>query len=153
MPGPLVAAFALFAVVSVVLAVADVRTHRVPDAVVLPAVAVGVALLAAAAGERGEPVRIAGVCLGAAGAFAACLVVHLARPSAFGGGDVKLAALVGAHLGWFGPDAVASGLALGFAAAGVAGLGVVAAGARRVELPFAPFLLLGAWARVVTGPW
>lgn len=153
MPGPLVAAFALFAVVSVVLAVADVRTHRVPDAVVLPAAAVGVALLAAAAAERGDTARIAGVCLGAAGAFAACLLVHLARPSAFGGGDVKLAALVGAHLGWFGPDAVAFGLALGFAAAGVAGLGVIAAGARRVELPFAPFLLLGAWARVVTGPW
>lgn len=153
MTNVLVIAFAGFAAVSIVLAVIDVRTHRVPDAVVLPATAVGVALLAAAAAERDEPTRIAGVCLGAAGAFLACLAVHLARPEAFGGGDVKLAALVGAHLGWFGADAVASGVALGFVAAGVAGLGVVAAGARRVDLAFAPFLLLGAWVRAAAGPW
>lgn len=146
---PVVVAFALFAVVSAVLAVGDVRRRRLPDLVVLPATIVGVLLLVAAAEGAGSPSRAAEVALGSAAAFGVCLLVRLARPEAFGGGDVKLAALVGAHLGWFGPEAVASGVAFGFVAAGVAGVGVLAAGGRGADLPFAPFLLLGAWVQVL----
>lgn len=146
---PVVVAFALFAVVSAVLAVGDVRRRRIPDRVVLPATIVAVLLLAVAAARTGCPSRAAEVALGAAAAFGVCLLVRLARPEAFGGGDVKLAALVGAHLGWFGPEAVASGIALGFVAAGCAAVGVVAAGGRGASLPFGPFLLLGAWVRVL----
>lgn len=146
---PVVVAFALFAVVSAVLAVGDVRRRRIPDRVVFPATIVAVLLLAVAAARTGCPSRAAEVALGAAAAFGVCLLVRLARPEAFGGGDVKLAALVGAHLGWFGPEAVASGVALGFVAAGVAGVGVLAAGGRGSDLPFAPFLLLGAWVQVL----
>lgn len=144
-----VVAFALFAVVSAVLAVGDVRRRRIPDRAVFPATIVAVLLLAVAAARTGCPSRAAEVALGAAAAFGVCLLVRLARPEAFGGGDVKLAALVGAHLGWFGPEAVASGVAVGFVAAGVAGLGVLAAGGRGSDLPFAPFLLLGAWVQVL----
>lgn len=142
-------ALSLFAVVSVVLAVIDVRRRRLPDAVVLPATIAAVLVLSIAAAIVGRPARAADVALGALGAFGACLLVRLARPEAFGGGDVKLAALVGAHLGWFGPEAVASGIALGFVAAGCAAFGVVAAGGRGASLPFGPFLLLGAWVRVL----
>lgn len=142
-------ALSLFAVVSVVLAVIDVRRRRLPDAVVLPATIAAVLVLSIAAAATGRPARAADVALGALGAFGACLLVRLARPEAFGGGDVKLAALVGAHLGWFGPEAVASGIALGFVAAGCAAVGVVAAGGRGASLPFGPFLLLGAWVRVL----
>lgn len=145
----LVLALTLFAVVSVVLAVTDVRRRRLPDVVVLPATIAAVLVLSIAAAATGRPARAADVALGALGAFGACLLVRLARPEAFGGGDVKLAALVGAHLGWFGPDAVASGIALGFVAAGCAAVGVVAAGGRGASLPFGPFLLLGAWVRVL----
>lgn len=146
---PAVVAFAVFAVVSAALAVGDVRRRRLPDRVMLPATIVAVLLLAVAAARTGCPSRAAEVALGAAAAFGVCLLVRLARPEAFGGGDVKLAALVGAHLGWFGPEAVASGVALGFVAAGVAGVGVLAAGGRGSDLPFAPFLLLGAWVQVL----
>lgn len=143
------AAYALFAVVSVVLAVIDVRQHRLPDAVVLPATASGVVLLSLAAAATGRPERATEVALGAAGAFAACLLLHLARPGAFGGGDVKLAGLVGAHLGWWGLEAVASGIGVGFLAAGVAAVGVLAARGRGVDLPLGPFLLGGAWAQIL----
>lgn len=145
----LVLALTLFAVVSVVLAVIDVRRRRLPDVVVLPATIAAVLVLSIAAAATGRPARAADVALGALGAFGACLMVRLARPEAFGGGDVKLAALVGAHLGWFGSEAVASGIALGFVAAGCAAVGVVAAGGRGASLPFGPFLLLGAWVRVL----
>lgn len=143
-------ALSLFAVVSVVLVITDVRRRRLPDVVVLPATAAAVLILAVAAATAGRPALAAAVAFGAVGAFGACLLVRLSRPEAFGGGDVKLAALVGAHLGWFGPEAVASGVALGFVAAGVAAVGVLAAGARGTSLPFGPFLLLGAWVRLLT---
>ena len=151
MPWALAPALSVFAVLSGVLAVVDARTRRLPDTIVLPGGAAVVLLLGAAALVVGEPVRLAGVGAGAAGAFAACLGVHLARPAAFGGGDVKLAALCGAVLGWGGLQAVASGIALAFLAGGVAGIGVVLGGARRTSFPFGPFLLFGTWWRVIAG--
>ncbi len=147
---PIVAAYALFAAVSVVLAVIDLRHHLLPDAVVLPATVSGVVLLSVAAACSGRPERATEVALGAIGAFGACLLLHLARPGAFGGGDVKLAGLVGAHLGWFGPEVVASGISLGFLCAGVAAVGMLAVRGRGAELPFGPFLLLGAWGQILS---
>lgn len=138
-------ALTVFAAVSVVLAVIDARHHRLPHALVLPALAVALALLTAAALAVDEASRIAGVWGGAASAFVVCLALHLARPAAFGGGDVTLAALVGAHLGWFGPDAVVSGLVIGFACGGAAAAGVLLSGARRATFAFGPPLLVGTW--------
>jgi len=151
MPWSLAPALSAFAVLSGVLAVVDARTRRLPDAIVLPGGAAVVLLLGAAALATGEPARLAGVGAGALSAFAACLVVHLARPAAFGGGDVKLAALCGAVLGWGGLEAVASGIALAFLAGGFGAAGALLAGRRGESIAFGPFLLLGAWGRVITG--
>lgn len=153
MPWAFAPALAVFAVLSVALAVTDVRSLRLPDRILLPGASAVLALMVAAAVATGTPDRVTGLGGGAVGAFAACLVVHLARPADFGGGDVKLAGLCGGVLGWFGPEAVASGIALGFVAAGVAACGVVLAGARGRAIAFGPFLLLGTWARVIAGPW
>lgn len=151
MPWPLAAALSVFAGLSVLLATVDARTRRLPDAILVPGGAAVVVLLVAAAVAIGEPARLVGIVAGALSAFAACLAVHLARPAAFGGGDVKLAALCGAVLGWGGLDAVASGIALAFVAGGIAATGVLLAGARRASIPFGPFLLFGAWWRVIAG--
>ncbi|MGX8249455.1 hypothetical protein, partial [Escherichia coli] len=78
-------------------------------------------------------------------AFLVCLALRVARPTAFGGGDVTLAGLAGTHLGWFGSDAVASGLAAGFLCGGAAGFGALLAAGRRAEFAFGPPLLLGTW--------
>ncbi len=142
----------VFAVAGVALAVIDVRTHRLPDAVVLPSLLVVTALLGAEAVRTGDPARAVGVGGGAAAAFAVALVLHRARPGAFGGGDVKLAALVGAPLGWYGPEAVASGLLLALLLGGVAAAGVLLAGDRRAEIAYGPWLLAGAWVRLLGGP-
>ena len=152
MPWALAPALTAFAVLGGVLAVVDARTHRLPDAILLPGGATVLVLLGGAAVTMGEPLRAVGVAGGAAGAFVACLTVHLARPSAFGGGDVKLAGLCGAVLGWIGPEAVASGIALGFIAGGIAATGAVLAGARDASIAFGPYLLAGAWARWLVGP-
>lgn len=138
-------ALVLFAALSALLAVVDARRHRLPHALVLPGLGCALALLTSAALAAGMPGRLAGIWGGAASAFLFCLVLHLVRPTGFGGGDVTLAALIGAHLGWFGSDAVIAGLLAGFVCGGVAAAGVLLAGARRVEFAFGPPLLLGAW--------
>lgn len=144
------AALAVFAVLSVVLAVVDHRHHRLPHALVLPGLALALTLLTSAALAAGEAERIAGAWGGAASGFLICLVLWFARPAAFGGGDVTLAALSGAHLGWFGPDAVVSGLVAGFLCGGAAGLGALLAAGRRARFAFGPPLLLGTWWALLT---
>ena len=138
-------ALAVFAAISVALAVVDVRRHRLPHALVLPGLALGLTLLTSAAFVAGEADRAPGVWGGAASAFLLGLALHLARPGDFGGGDATLAALVGAHLGWFGAEAVGAGLVLGFACGGTAAAGALLAGARNAEIAFGPPLLLGTW--------
>ncbi|MBN9212288.1 MAG: hypothetical protein BGO45_04300 [Microbacterium sp. 71-36] len=138
-------ALAVFAVGSVVLGVVDVRHHRLPHALVLPALALALALLTSAAFVAGEAGRLAGIWSGAAGAFVLGLALHLARPRDFGGGDATLGALLGAHLGWFGADAVVGGLVSGFVCGGAAAAGALLAGARRTGIAFGPPLLLGTW--------
>ncbi|MDQ1083599.1 MULTISPECIES: A24 family peptidase [Microbacterium] len=153
MPWALAPALTVFAGLGIELAVIDVRTHRLPDAILLPGAGAVIVLLAGAAVVTGTPDRALGLAGGAAASFAACLAVHLARPDAFGGGDVKLAGLCGAVLGWVGPEAVASGIALGFVAGGAAATGVVLSGARGASIAFGPFLLAGTWGRLLAGPW
>jgi leader peptidase (prepilin peptidase)/N-methyltransferase len=77
------------------------------------------------------------------GAFAFLLVAALAYPAGMGMGDVKLALLMGAMLGRTVPVA----LMLGMFAALVPGLVLLARHgkeARRMGIPFGPFLALGA---------
>ncbi|NLC57897.1 MAG: prepilin peptidase [Armatimonadetes bacterium] len=78
------------------------------------------------------------------------------RREALGGGDLKLAAAIGAHLGWV--SAVASFL-LAVAVGTVAGLALVAAGLRRRGkytpyryIPFGPAMVIGALVVVYSGP-
>jgi leader peptidase (prepilin peptidase) / N-methyltransferase len=131
---------AFFAAVLVVLAVIDVRTRRLPNRIVLPASA-----LVLAAQIAIEPGKWLEWTLAAAGAFTLLLAAALVNPKGMGMGDVKLALLLGAALGW----AVAPALFIGFAAASLAGVVLIARGgwsARKTPIPLGPFLALGGFA-------
>jgi len=142
--GAVAGAVLLAALVPVVLI--DLRHRLIPDAVVLPAAALALAAAMAARPARWwEPPAAA---LGAAGVL---LLPWIVRPDAMGLGDVKLALLIGAALG----AAVVPALAAAFAAAAVAGAALVArhgAGARRMTVPFGPFLAGGALVGLAWGP-
>src|SRR5215472_13133267 len=152
---PEVAAFCVLGVVGIALAAIDLHVQRLPDRVTLPAYGALLVLLAAAAllGHHAWPLTravLAGLALG--GAF---LVLGLIRPGGIGGGDIKLAGLVGIALGWLGWRAVFDGAALGFVLAGIAGLALLAT--RRVTLrshiSFGPYLVGGALlAMLAAGP-
>ena len=79
----------------------------------------------------------------AAGAGGFLLAAALARPGGMGLGDVKLAAVMGLHIG----PAVAPALVLGLASGAVAGAVAALARGQRLggaTVPLAPHLALGA---------
>ncbi|MBP2472919.1 leader peptidase (prepilin peptidase)/N-methyltransferase [Crossiella equi] len=108
----------LLAWFGVPLAFADLRHRRLPDCLTLSAVP-AFALLFTLLGTFGPDAGIAGrAFLGAGVFFGIHLLVHLIRPAALGGGDVKLSATVGAvaaAVSWPALMAVALGAMVGTA--------------------------------------
>ena len=122
------------------LARCDLRSHRLPNALVLPGIGVG---LAAGLLEWLVTGRIPVVPLVAGGGYAGFLLVFNLL-GGMGMGDVKLAAALGLATG--NPSvAVLSPLAA-FVAGGVVSIILLAAGARDRRIAFGPFLLGGFWA-------
>jgi leader peptidase (prepilin peptidase)/N-methyltransferase len=135
------------AAAAIALALIDLDVMRLPDKIVLPSYAVAAALLVPAALLTGDPAALL------RGVIAAALLYLLYRLLAtwgMGGGDVKLAPLLGFHLGWLGWGAVAIGAFAGFLLGGLAGgilLATQAAG-RKSRIPFGPYMLAGAFLAV-----
>lgn len=137
------AAAAVFCAALVVVTATDLRARVVPNRVVLPAAAAVLALMTAA--RPGPEWAIA-----AAGASGFLLAAALAYPNGMGMGDVKLALLMGAALGRVVPVA----LLVGMIAALVPSIVLFArhgAKARKMAIPFAPFLALGSVVALFAG--
>ena len=115
--------------------VTDLERRVVPNRVVLPALAV--ALIAQTAREP-SPEWVASA-LGAGGFFLVAAILH---PAGLGMGDVKLAAFLGAWLGREVIVALFVGSLLAFVPA-VALLAIKGSAARKISLPYAPFLAAG----------
>ncbi|RIX31331.1 prepilin peptidase [Amnibacterium setariae] len=144
-------AFLYLAAISVVLAVIDLDTRRLPDRIVLPGYAVGAALLGATAILRGDlaPLAVAGVGAAAAAGFFGLL--HLL--GGMGLGDVKLAGVVGLFLGFLGVAQLTVGIAAGFAIGALVGVALIVLQrrSRKSTIPFGPWILAGAWVGVLAG--
>lgn len=134
---------AFFCAVLVTVTVTDLQHRIVPNRIVVPAAAV---VLAAQTVAHPSPEW-------ALGAFAAAgflLVAAIAYPAGMGMGDVKLALLLGAMLG----RSVGVALAVGMVAALVPSVVLVArhgSAARKMGIPFAPFLALGGVVALFAG--
>jgi leader peptidase (prepilin peptidase)/N-methyltransferase len=127
--------------VVLVAASIDARTGRLPDAVVVPGLAV--ALIGAAVSGR-----LSGAIAGAAMFGAPVLVVHLARPDGMGFGDVKFSAFLGAGIGLVAVPLVLPAYLL----AAVAHVLVCSVARARDRLvPFGPSLALGSILIVLIG--
>lgn len=153
-------AFLGFAAVSIVLSLIDLETKRLPNAIVLPSIVVGVALLAIAAalGPAGSASGIGWTTFLRAVAGGAILcafyaVVRLISPRGMGGGDVKLAALVGLFLGWCGWATLVVGAFAAFVLGGLFGAGLILLrrAKRTTAIPFGPWMIAGAWAGIAVG--
>ncbi|HYX75616.1 MAG TPA: prepilin peptidase [Gaiellaceae bacterium] len=134
---------AFFCVVLVVLSAIDLEHRIVPNRIVVPAAAF--VLLAHTALDPSPAWA-----LGALGASGFLFVAALAYPAGMGMGDVKLALLLGAMLG----KLVGVGLMVGMVAALVPSVVLLArhgSAARKMGIPFAPFLALGALVALFWG--
>lgn len=146
-------AFWWFAGSSVALTLIDLDTKRLPDVIVLPGYAVGVSLLTLACLLGADWWALLRAGMGAAILFGLYALLWLIRPGAMGMGDVKLAGLVGLHLGWLGWAAVAVGAIAAFILGGLYGAGLLATrrAGRRTALAFGPWMVVGAWTGALAG--
>jgi leader peptidase (prepilin peptidase)/N-methyltransferase len=152
---PVLPAYLYLAAVGLALALIDLDTKRLPDVLTLPSYAVAAVLLGGAAllGDDGGAALRALV--GAAGVGAFYFVVWFVYPAGMGFGDVKLAPVVGAYLGWVSYGAVVVGAFLGFLYGAVVGVGLIllSKGGRKSKVPFGPFMLAGALTGILAGDW
>jgi leader peptidase (prepilin peptidase)/N-methyltransferase len=136
-----VAAFVCLALVAV--SATDLEHRIIPNRIVIPA---GLIVLAANTALHPGPQWA----IGAIGASGFLFIAALAYPAGMGMGDVKLAFLMGAALGKTVPVA----LFLGVFAALIPGLVLIARhgrAARKMGIPFGPFLALGAVVALFAG--
>lgn len=132
------AAGAVFMSMLVAITFIDIPHRIIPNAITLPGTVVGLAL-STLADPRGWWVYI----VSALGASAFLLVTAMVYPGGMGLGDVKMALLMGAFLG----SAVIIGMFAGFmigAVLGVALLALEGRAARKMKIPFGPFLAAGS---------
>jgi len=142
---PRAAIAAFFCCVLVAISAVDLEHRIVPDRIVLPAT-----VLVLVAQTLRTPSLEWLLC--ALGASLFLFLAVLAYPAGMGMGDVKLALLMGAALG----KLVAVALMLGMVAALVPGLYLVVRhgqAARKMAIPFAPFLALGSIVALFAGKW
>lgn len=141
----LLPAFVALAVVGAPLVVIDYEHHRLPDRLVVVAAAAGLVLLAVAAAVTDHWHAYARSLEGAVAVGAVLFLLAFISPSGFGLGDVKLGAVVGLYLGWFGWRQVFYGVFAGFVLGSVVGIALLLArrGTRKTAIAFGPMLLAG----------
>ncbi len=150
--GAAIAAFLYLAAITIALAAIDLDVRRLPDAIVLPAYPVGLALLGAASILDGDPWAIARAAVGALLSFGLYLALALVSPGGMGFGDVKLAGVLGLFLAWLGWPALIVGTFAPFLLGGAFAVLLLLRGAgRRTAVPFGPWMLGGAWTAILAG--
>jgi leader peptidase (prepilin peptidase)/N-methyltransferase len=124
----------------------DLEHQIIPDVITLPGIVTGV-LANLATGNVSWLDSVIGA-LVAGGLF---FVIILASGGGMGGGDMKLAAMLGAFLGW---QLTLVALFLAVVAGGGVAVAILAAGrkGRKDPMPFGPFLAAGGAAALLWGP-
>ncbi len=155
--------FCVLGAALVVLSAIDFRERKLPRKIIYVAMLLSAATITFASLRTGEPERIwqslagAGIALAIMGSiFAAAEIAarfKITASGAMGDGDVRLAPLLGMHLGYLNPGLAAVGLYFGFTLGAVTSLVLMATGKadRKSSIPFGPFLAAGTIGAVFFG--
>ena len=133
-----------------VLSAIDIEHHRLPDNVVFPTLAITTGMVLVISTILESPGRAVPALFGAAVYFLLLAVPWFVYPKGLGFGDVKLAAVLGLHIGWIysgrilGVALILYSLVVACAIGVVTGLAVTVARRKRAEFPFGPALATGA---------
>lgn len=142
----LLPALVALALATTPLVLIDFEHHRLPDRLVRPAAAAGLVLLVLAALIRHDWPALLRAGEGAAAVFAVLYLLLFISPRSFGFGDVKLGAILGGYLGWFGWAHVYYGIFAGFLLGSVVAIVLLATrrASLKTALAFGPMLIVGA---------
>lgn len=146
--------YAAFFWVLVVLTVIDLEHKLLPNRIVYPTFVVGWAGLVVAALVDGDTARLRSAALGAVVFGGFFFVVAFIYPAGMGGGDVKLAFVLGTFVGYAGGvGAVLAGMFASFLLGGVIGIIAirVSGKGRKTQIPFGPFMAIGSVIAVFLG--
>jgi len=134
----------------IIIAFIDLNEQIVPDVISLPGIAIGLIL------SFFVPyISFINSALGVVSGGGIILIIGLAgsaifKKEAMGGGDVKLAAMIGAFLGW---RYIIISLFLGFFLGALAGIFLILSKIKSREdtVPFGPFIVLGSMITLLWG--
>lgn len=135
----------VFVGVLAAITLTDLESRVIPNVILLAGALICVPLVGLT-----DPASLGERAIAAAGAGGFLLAFALAYPRGMGMGDVKLAALMGLYLG----SAVVPALVIGVLSAALVGLtvmGMRGSGARKIAIPFGPFLALGGVVALLAG--
>ena len=147
-PAPVVESVCLSLLCSflVLVAIIDLKYHLVLNVMVWPAAALTLLIRSVSPGTN-----MLEVMLGGAFGFAIFALAAFVRPGGLGGGDVKLATLIGLVFGF---PSVLWALMIGSFVGGVLAILMLLShrGDSKSEIPYAPFLCLGALVALFYNP-
>jgi leader peptidase (prepilin peptidase)/N-methyltransferase len=151
--GLVILALLYFASISIVLTLIDLDTNRLPNVIVLPSYLVAGVMLAVASWLLADWEALLRAAIGMVTLYAFYSLLRLVRPGGMGGGDVKLAGVIGIYLGWFGWGALSVGAFAAFLFGGVFGIALIMLrrAGRKTAIPFGPWMILGAWTGLFIG--
>jgi leader peptidase (prepilin peptidase)/N-methyltransferase len=152
---PVLPAFCIMGAALVALVWIDLHEFRLPREITYTAIALSSPVIVIAALLNDEPERIWQGALGAGIALAIMGLIYVVSRGGMGDGDVRLAPLLGLHLGYLNPAIVPVGLFWGFLIGAVVGVIAMMVGkaGRKTALPFGPFLAAGTVIAVFAGQW
>ncbi len=150
---PAVAAFAYLGVVGVALSQIDSAVQRLPDRLTLPAYPALLVLLAVAAATTSDWPAFGRAVLGGLAVGTGYLLLGVVSGGQLGGGDIKLAGLIGLVLGWLSWRTLIDGAFAGFLLAALASVALLLTRriSRRSKISFGPYLLSGAFLAMLAG--
>jgi leader peptidase (prepilin peptidase)/N-methyltransferase len=135
-----------FAAMLIAVSAIDFEHKIVPNKVLLPMAVLGLVGDAVLRTSHLPELLISG-----AGAFLVLFIAALIHPAGMGMGDVKLVGVMGLYLG----SAVAPAMFIGFLSGSVVGVVLLVRhgmAARKMKVPFGPFLALGGLVALLAGP-
>ncbi len=139
----------IFVSVLVLISQVDIETKTIPDVVILPATAIGLALMIPFGDGPWWEWPVAGLAAAAALFLIGEVYYRLRHVEGMGFGDVKLALCMGVYLG----AAVIPALFIGFVGGALIGIGILALrkADAKTAIPFGPFLAGGAVIALLVG--
>ena len=139
--------------VGIWLLIIDAHTHRLPNRIVLPTLAASFALVSIDAFVTARTGALISAVVGmlVLGGFYA--VLRGMSRGGIGGGDVKLAALIGLVLGWHGWQVLVLGAASAFVLGALYALALMALrrANRSTRIAFGPWMIVGAGLGIAIG--